>query len=208
MGHPASVGHGYPCRAFVAQSAGAGYHQEDRDPSSTSEYGSSGEQGSDRRWPDPAAPRSNSTQGGVITTTLRALVAEAFCLPSWESWYPSRLVGPFSSVLARPTQRRSSRADHTSGKLSWCRRRFCHEPQTKGSHLSLWRRRNSLFYAARIRFSGIDRPTLRAIWSERLAGLLIPHKEGDAELCPNEKKMVDESRFFSGHVWGGMDKPF
>jgi hypothetical protein len=72
----------------------------------------------------------------------------------------------------------------------------------------LWRRRNSLFYAARIRFSGIDRPTLRAIWSERLAGLLIPHKEGDAELCPNEKKMVDESRFFNVHGCGGMDQLF
>ena len=80
MGHPASVGHGYPCRAFVAQSAGAGYHQEDRNPSSTSEYGGSGEQGSDRRWPDPAAPRSNSTQGGIIMTYLRVLVGAFFLL--------------------------------------------------------------------------------------------------------------------------------
>jgi hypothetical protein len=36
----------------------------------------------------------------------------------------------FSRVLARPTEKRSSRADHTSGKKSWCRRRFCHVPHT------------------------------------------------------------------------------
>jgi hypothetical protein len=51
----------------------------------------------------------------------------------------------------------------SSERMSWCRRRSCHEPQTKGSHLSLWRRRNSLFYAARIRLSGIDCQAMRAI---------------------------------------------
>jgi hypothetical protein len=38
--------------------------------------------------------------------------------------------------------------------------------------------------------------------------LLIPRKEGDAELCPNEKKMVDESRLFNVHGCGGMDQLF
>jgi hypothetical protein len=141
-------------------------------------------------------------------TTLRALVAAGFLLAVMGSWYPSRLAGPFSSVLARPTQRRSPRADHTSGKLSWCRRRSCHEPQTKGSHLSLWRRRNSLLYAARIPLSGIDCQAMRAIWSERPAELLIPPGEVDAELCPNEKMVVDESRFFNVHGCGGMDQSF
>jgi hypothetical protein len=37
---------------------------------------------------------------------------------------------------------------------------------------------------------------------------LIPRKEGDAELCPNEKKMVDESRLFNVHGCGGMDQLF
>ena len=60
---------------------------------------------------------------------------------------------------------------------------------------------------ARIRFNCIDCQAMRAIRFERPAELLIPPAEVDDKLCPNEK-MVDESRFFSGHVWGGMDKPF
>jgi len=42
---------------------------------------------------------------------------------------------------------------------------------------------------------------------KRLAGLLIPRKEGDAELCPNEK-MVDVSRLSNVHGCVGMDKSF
>ena len=38
MGHQTSFGHGFPCRVFVTQSAGAGYHQKDRGTGSTSEY--------------------------------------------------------------------------------------------------------------------------------------------------------------------------
>lgn len=90
-------------------------------------------------------------------------------MPSWESLFPSRLVGPLSSspprkpispistqpppsnsrhslVLTRPTLRRSSRDDHPSGKMSWCRRRYCHEPHTRGSRISLQRSRSNLFY--------------------------------------------------------------
>src|SRR5438552_18560285 len=78
---------------------------------------------------------------------------QAFCLPSWDVLFPSRLVGAlssspprksiystpmqplpsnsrFSQVLARSTERRSSRADHTSGRKSRRRRRFCHVPHT------------------------------------------------------------------------------
>lgn len=40
---------------FVAQSAGGGYHQENREPSSTTEYGGSGKRGSDRRWSEAIA---------------------------------------------------------------------------------------------------------------------------------------------------------
>jgi hypothetical protein len=36
---------------------------------------------------------------------------------------------------------------------------------------------------------------------------LIPHGEGDVELCPNEK-LVDGSRFFNVHGCGGIDKSF
>ena len=119
-------------------------------------------------------------------TYLRVLVGAFFCLPSSEPSFPSRSALALSSprlrkpisltstrtqgtnskpslALAMPTQKKSSRVVRASERMSWCRRQSCHEPQTKGSHLSLWRRRNSLFYAARIRFSGIDCPTLRAI---------------------------------------------
>jgi hypothetical protein len=58
---------------------------------------------------------------------------------------------------------KSSRVVRTSGRMSWCRRRFFREQLTRGSNTRLWLSRNSLFYAARIRFSGIDCPTLRAI---------------------------------------------
>jgi hypothetical protein len=40
------------------------------------------------------------------------------------------------------------REDHqgrpTGGKKSWCRRRFCHAPHTRGSGMSLWRSKSSL----------------------------------------------------------------
>ena len=155
----------------------------------------------------------------------------SFCLPSFEPLFPSRSALALSSprlrkpisltstrpqgtnskpslALAMPTQKKSSRVVRTSGMMSWCRRRFFREQLTRGSNTRLWRSRNSLFYAARIRFSGIDRPTLRAIWSERPAELLIPPGEGDAELCPNEKMVVDESRFFNVHGCGGIEKSF
>jgi competence protein ComEA len=60
VGHQKSLGHGYAHRLFVPQSAWAGYDQEDREPSSTTECGGSGEQGS----PD----------GDIIMTYLRRLV--------------------------------------------------------------------------------------------------------------------------------------
>lgn len=59
------------CRAFAAQSAGTDACTEDRGPASTREHRRGSEQGSERRWPDPAAPRSNHNRGGLIMTPLR-----------------------------------------------------------------------------------------------------------------------------------------
>jgi hypothetical protein len=44
-------------------------------------------------------------------------------------------------------------------------------------------------------------------FADESAVLLIPPEEGDAELCANEK-LVDESRFFNVHGYGGIDKSF
>jgi hypothetical protein len=96
-------------------------------------------------------------------TTLRALVAAGFLLAVMGIVVSVPLGWALLLGIGEANPEKTSRADHTSGRLSWCRRKSCHEPQTRGSRLSLWQSRNSLFYAARIRFSGIDCPTLRAI---------------------------------------------
>ena len=78
-------------------------------------------------------------------TTLRTLVGGYFlCLPSWDSLFPPRLVGPLSSVLARSTLRNSSRTDHTSGTMSWRRRRFFREPWMSRSGTRLKRSRSEI----------------------------------------------------------------
>ena len=35
------------------------------------------------------------------------------------------------------------KGDRTSGKMSWCRRRFCHAPPMRGSSTRLWRSRSN-----------------------------------------------------------------
>ena len=85
-----------------------------------------------------------NSKGGVIMTNLRALVGAGFLLGVMGFVVSVPLGGPLSSVLVRPTQSRSARVDYTCRKVGWFRRRFCPEPHTKGSRISLWRSRSNV----------------------------------------------------------------
>jgi hypothetical protein len=77
-------------------------------------------------------------------TNLRALVGAGFLLAVMGIVVSVPLGWAIILGIGEAYTEKIIKGDHTGGKKSWCRRRFCHAPHTRGSGMSLWRSKSSL----------------------------------------------------------------